>query len=252
MKHTQMIMGLLIGTALGGSVVAATGAGTTVNAADAETIRKVVRETISNEPQLIIDSVQKYQDSKREKDLKGASDALKDKSVHGQVFNIEGAASVGPKDTKRTIVEFFDYNCPACKMEAKAISQVVAKDKSVQVIFREYPIFGPVSENNSRLGLAVARISPTKYYAFYEKMMAHQGHAEEKDTLGFIKELGLDVEKVKTESQTKAVADALAANRKLGDDLHIQGTPTLVIGEELIPHALSPEDLVTKLDAVSK
>ena len=254
MKYTQMVMGLLIGTALGGSVIALTGTtnpttATPSGAVNADAVRKIVRETITAEPELIIQSVQKYQEAKHAKDAQGASDALKDANLRAQVYDTTHAATVGPADSKRVIVEFFDYNCPACKMEAKAFQEIVTKDKTVRIIFREYPIFGPVSENNSRLGLAVARLSPEKYFAFYEKMMGHQGHAEEKDTLAIIKDLGLDVEKVKAESQTPAVAEILEANSKLGDALHIQGTPTLVVGNEIIPHAASPEELLAKLGA---
>ncbi len=60
MKYAQLIMGLLIGTALGGTVVASTGVAPG-GAADPEAIKQIVRDVISQEPKLILDSVQKYQ-----------------------------------------------------------------------------------------------------------------------------------------------------------------------------------------------
>ena len=257
MKYAQMIMGLLVGTALGGSVVAATGNGLvnttgTASTLDAEAVKKIVRQTISEEPKLIMDSVQKYQEDQHKKEAEGASEALKDKAVHAQVYDTTNAGTYGPKDSSRIVVQFFDYNCPACKAQHKALQALLAKDKDVRVVFREFPIFGPTSDQNSHLGMAVARLAPEKYYAFYEKMMEHQGHAEEKDTLGFIKDLGLDVEKVKAEAAKPEIATALEANRALGEKLHIQGTPTLVIGEEVVPHALGPDDIEEKLGAKAK
>jgi protein-disulfide isomerase len=247
MKYAQLIMGLFAGVAIGGSVVASTGKTMSGSALDADAVKKIVREVIAEEPALIMDSVQKFQDGEQSKKIQGASEALKDKAFRDQVYNDVGIGSVGPKDSKRVIVEFFDYNCPACKMQYKEIDALVKKDKTVRVLFREYPIFGEVSETNSRLGIAVVRIAPEKYFAFYEKMHSHKGRISESDALGFIKELGIDVEKAKTEAAKPETAAAIEANRKIGEALHIQGTPTLIVGDEVIPHAAGADEIIGKL-----
>lgn len=245
MKYAQLIIGLLAGTALGGSVVASTGAGSP----NEEAVKKIVRQTISEEGKLIIESVQKFQESERTNQVKNATEALKDKAVKDAVYAAEGVGATGPADSKKILVEFFDYNCPACKMQYKMLSELLKKDKSVRVLFREYPIFGPQSETNSKIGLAVAKIAPEKYLAFHEKMMTHEGRAAEKDALGFVKAIGVSVDKVKEEMKNPALDEALKANRELGEKLHIQGTPTLVIGDEMVPHAMSAEEIEAKLNA---
>lgn len=247
MKYAQMIMGLLIGTALGGTTVAMQASGGVRGNLDSEGVKKIVRQTISEEPKLIMDSVQKYQEDMRKKSQESASEALKDSAVRAAVYDTKNVGIYGPKNGKRVVVQFFDYNCPACKAQHRALAEVVAKDKNVTILFREYPIFGPVSETNSRLGLAVARLAPEKYYGFYEKMMAFKGHAEEKDAVKMIEQLGLDVEAVKAEAAKPEINSILEKNRQMGDKLQIQGTPTLVIGNEVIPHALGPDDLEQKL-----
>lgn len=251
MKYAQLLIGLLAGTALGGSVVASTGVGASNAKMDPEAIKTIVRDVISQEPKLILDSVQKYQIDQQKKEQEGANEVLKDPSVRDQVFNDQNAAYIGPKDAKRTVVQFFDYDCPACKMMYKSIEEVVAKDKGVKIVFREYPIFGPVSDNNSKIGLAVWRLNPDKYYDFYKKMMDIPGHqASEAKTLAVLKDLGLNADKIKAEAAKKEVADEVTANHTLGEKLKIRGTPTLVIGDEIVPHALSPEDLAARLSAL--
>lgn len=245
MKYTQLIVGLLAGTALGGLAVASTGAGSPND----EAIKKIVRQTISEEGKLIIESVQKFQESERSNQVKNASEALKDKAVKDAVYASEGIGSAGPEDSKKIVVEFFDYNCPACKMQFKMLADLMKKDKSIRVLFREYPIFGPVSETNSKIGLAVVKIAPEKYLAFHEKMMTHEGRAGEKEALDFVKALGINVDKVKEEMKKPAMDEALKANRELGEKLHIQGTPTLVVGDELVPHAMSAEEIEAKFNA---
>lgn len=245
MKYAQLLIGLLAGTALGGAVVAATGK-STVN--DPEAIKAIVRQVISEEPKLLIDSVEKFQFEQQRKMQSTSNEVLKDQTVRDKIFNDPAAASVGPKDSKRVVAEFFDYNCGACKFMFKGLQELLAKDKSVRVVFHEFPIFGPTSETNSRIGIAVNRLYPEKYYDFHVKMMSAPGHADEKAAYGFIKELGMDEEKVKTEAAKQDITNVFMSNRALGELLRIQGTPTLVIGNEVVPHALNLQDLTEKLD----
>lgn len=248
MKYAQLFMGLLIGVAVGGSVVASTGKGTAGSGAvDEEGVKRIVRQVIEEEPQLIMASVQKYQEKEAGRQSEKAGEALKDKAVRDEVYNDKNVGSVGPKDSKRVVVEFFDYNCPACKMQYKEIDKLVKADKTVRVLFREYPIFGPSSEQNSMIGIAITRLAPEKYFDFYEKMHAHNGRAGQAEVERFIKELGLDVEAVKTEARKPEVAAILEQNRVLGEKLGIQGTPTLVIGDEVILHAAEAGDIARRL-----
>ncbi|MDX2095864.1 MAG: DsbA family protein [Alphaproteobacteria bacterium] len=255
MRYTQLVIGFLVGTALGGSVIAGTGiapTGAGATATDSESIKKIVREVIAQEPQLILDSVQKFQVEEQKKQSADAGQALNDKDVYDKLYNNPNTASYGPKDTKHVVVEFFDYNCPVCKVMFKSLDTLAKKDKTLRILFVEYPIFGAVSDMNSKLGLAVHRLHPEKYYAFHEKMMGVEGHGpgNNEPTLAFIKELGMDVEKVKAEANSPEVAAILDDNRKLGAKLHVQGTPLLVIGGEIIPHAMGLEELESRVNAI--
>lgn len=249
MKYAQLIIGLLAGTALGGSVVAGTGMTPAGNGAtNPEEVKKIVREVIMAEPQLIMESVQKFQMDQQKKAQQSASEVLKEPGVKEQVFNDPNAASTGPKDSKRVVAEFFDYNCGACKFMFKSLDELVKKDPNVRVVFHEYPIFGPVSETNAKIGLAVNRLHPEKYFDFHIKMMTHEGKVDEKVAMDYAKGLGMDVAKLKEESEKKELVEILENNRKLGEKLRIQGTPTLVVGDEIVPHALGFDELEARLN----
>jgi protein-disulfide isomerase len=252
MKYAQLVIGLLVGTALGGSVIAATGAAPGVSTGgDNESIKAIVRDVIAQEPQLILDSVQKYQIAEQQKKASRANDALKDSAVRDQVFNNADAPNHGQKDSKRVIVEFFDYNCGVCKQMFKGLETLAKKDPTLRVVFFEFPIFGETSDTNSKIALAVNRLYPEKYFDFHAKMMTNPARGTDaKVALGFAKALGMDADKVKAESEKKEVADILVANRLLGEKLHVQGTPLLIIGDEIIPHAMSPEDLEARVNAI--
>lgn len=248
MKYAQLLLGLIAGAAIGGSVVASSASSATaVGGVDADAIRKIVREVIEKEPELIVQSVMKYQEKEGGKTDQSAAEALKNPEVRKRVFDDTGIASVGPKDSKRVVVEFFDYNCPACKMQYQEIDKLVKADPTVRVLFREFPIFGSTSEENSRLGIGVAHVAPEKYFAFYEKMHANRGRTTAAEALTYIKELGIDVEQVRTEAKKPETEAILEENRKLGDILGIRGTPSLVLGNDLIPHAAQAEEIRQRL-----
>lgn len=246
MKYAQGIIGLLVGTALGGSVVAATTEGTV--GADKETIRAIVLDVIKDEPQAIIDSLNGYQAKQQQEKIEASSAALKDSAVKEAIYKDNTLAFAGNKNGSHVIAEFFDYDCPVCKMQFNIFTEMLKKDPELKIVFHEYPIFGPVSEENSRIGLSVAELYPEKYFEFHEKMMGGKGHETTNDrTYGILKELGMDVEKVKATSKTDEIATKLAASRELGQKLNIQGTPTIIVGDEVIPHAAQMNELEAKL-----
>nr|WP_245155744.1 DsbA family protein [Paracoccus ravus] len=55
-----------------------------------------------------------------------------------------------------TMTEFFDYNCPHCRASVKSVHALISQDKSLRVIFREWPVFGEGSEFSAKASLAVA------------------------------------------------------------------------------------------------
>jgi protein-disulfide isomerase len=242
---------LLAAFALGGGLswVAAT-QGVLPNASGGvgeDKIKEIVRQVIKDEPKLIIDSVQNMQNTERQEKVAKASEALKDDTIRLALFNNSNSPFIGRADSQKTVVEFFDYNCPACKMQFKALEELHAANPEIKIIFKEFPIFGEVSDKNSAIGLAVHRIAPEKYFEFHSKMMTAEGRADEAATLEIVKSLGMDVEKIKAEAAKPEVKDILTSYRELGNKLHVQGTPTLVIGDEVVPHAASKDDILAKL-----
>lgn len=256
MKTSSFLIGLLAGTALGGAVVAATGTHSpsagSASGLTREDVQQIVRDTISNEPKLILESVQKFQEGQRNAALGKANESLKDASVRDAIFNNEKLAVGGNKNGKHVVAEFFDYDCPVCKSQFKVLASMLKNDPELKIVFHEFPIFGPVSEENSRIGLAVANLYPEKYYAFHEKMMGGEGHQKTaKRTYEILKELGMDEAKVKTASNSEEIIGQLAESRALGEKLNIQGTPTLVIADEITPHFLPEEELTAKFAATA-
>jgi protein-disulfide isomerase len=93
----------------------------------------------------------------------------------------------------------------------------------------------------------VFKLAPEKYFDFHSKMMTFEGRADEAQALKFVKEIGLDADKVKSEIAKPEYTEILGQLRQIGMKLGIQGTPSFIIGEELVPHALDYQGLEEKV-----
>lgn len=206
-----------------------------------ERVKEIVKQYINDNPKEIIASLQNWQMreeanrvQEQQKAVEGIQDEFKDLKHYGYGGNLKGDV---------TVVEFFDYNCPACKMMFESLDGLLKEDKNVRLIFVEYPIFGPQSDENAKVGMAVAKLAPEKYFDFHAGMMRHQGKVDSVYAIDVAKNLGIDAEKLKAEIAKPEYNDLIAKDRELGKKLHIQGTPAVIIGSRMIPSALSLPDL---------
>jgi protein-disulfide isomerase len=245
MTQAKTAIALIAGVVIGGAVVAGTGLGS--GGLSKPEVETVIKDYISANPTLIVESLQKWQQEQQKARMSGAAEALKDPALKEAIYNNPNSPSIGPVDAKAVIVEFFDYNCPACKSAFKALDELQTKDKNVKIIFKEFPIFGPQSDTNSKIGIAVFKLAPEKYFDFHSKMMTFEGRADEAQALKFVKEIGLDADKVKSEIAKPEYTEILGQLRQIGMKLGIQGTPSFIIGEELVPHALDYQGLEEKV-----
>ncbi len=153
---------------------------------------------------------------------------------------------IGPKDAKVTVVEFFDYNCGFCKRVVPDLMKIVGETPDVKFIFKELPILSAESEVAARYALAANKQG--KYMEFHAAVMEHQGAITPEFLDEKAKEVGLDVAKLKADSNGADVKAALQKNIDLARDLGVQGTPFFVIGKERVPGAIGYTRLKDLID----
>ncbi|RDL48028.1 Disulfide bond formation protein D [Ensifer sp. M14] len=149
-----------------------------------------------------------------------------------EIFNDPTAPVGGNPQGDVTLVEFFDYNCPYCRKAAAILQQAMTGDSGLKLVFKEWPILGPGSEFAAKAALASHKQG--KYEVFHKALMSHSGAAGEKSTLIVAKEVGLDIERLQQDMQDPAIAAGIERNRALANDLRIAGTPTFVVGDQIV------------------
>ncbi|MBM2715561.1 DsbA family protein [Mesorhizobium caraganae] len=167
------------------------------------------------------------------------------------LFNDPAAPTAGNPEGDVALVTFFDYNCPPCREAALNIEQAIKDDRSLKLVFKEFPILGPTSKFAAVAALASHKQG--KYETFHRALMGFHGLVNERTTLTIAAQVGLDVEQLKRDMEDPTIAGAIARNSALAGDLYITGTPALVVGDEVMPGVVDVAKLQRAIaDARSK
>ncbi|MCC5014125.1 MULTISPECIES: DsbA family protein [unclassified Legionella] len=223
MKFTSLLAAGALITAMNSPVVMAADTDTMTDA-QKKAIEKVVHDYLVNNPEVLIEASQALQQKQQQTMQQQAQAAIKDNA--SQLFNDSMAVAGNPKGNV-TLVEFFDYQCIHCKKMASVLSDLVKKDNNLRIVYKEFPIFGKSSELASRAALAAGMQG--KYQAMHDALLKQEKRLNEELILSTAKSLGLNMAKLKTDMNSKAVTDALNANRELAEKLRLMGTPAFIV-----------------------
>lgn len=158
------------------------------------------------------------------------------------------APAAGNANGNVTVVEFFDYRCGYCRTMAPVVEQLLKDDTNVKLVFREFPILGPVSVTAAKAALAAA--AQNKYVEFHNALMnSPRPLGTENDIYSIAATVGVDINRLKADMEGAAIQAEIAANFQLAESMGIRGTPAFVIGSQMYPGAL---DIAALKNAVSQ
>jgi protein-disulfide isomerase len=213
-------------------------------------VKQIVRETIMAEPELVMQSLNQMQAKQAQDESKKAGESVKD-NLKELTSNPDSPVVGNPKGDV-TLVEFFDYHCGYCKHLYPDVAKLMGEDKNLRIVMKEYPILGPGSMLAAKAAMGVHALNPDKYFEYHGLLMQQTGEFTEEGLLDTAAKLGIDKGKLKTEMNKPETEKKLQDVMTLGMKIGAQGTPTLVVGEELIPGAIGYEPLKAKIDALRK
>lgn len=208
-------------------------------------IKALVAETLRENPELVLEALQALEARQAEAQAATAASVLsKERTTLERDPN---APILGNPDGDVTIVEFFDYNCPYCKRAMPEVNDLMAEDTNVRLVLREWPILSEGSAFAARAALASRQQG--KYAEMHDALMTMRGKVEAEAVLRIAGEVGLDVEKLKTDMQSPEVEEHLATSMRLAEALGFNGTPSFVVGDQLIPGFVEKPQLVEAVTA---
>ena len=182
-------------------------------------------------PEVIREAAGKLAETERVSAQKASTDAI-DK-YRGQLEH-DPRDFVANPNGKITVVEFFDYRCGYCKLAAPQIVRLIEQNPDVRFVFKEFPIFGSVSDTAAKV--ALTRQAKTKGIELYTALMGEKA-LDEAALDRHLAEVGVDPTAARKDAKHPLIARQILDTHALAEALRIDGTPAFIVGNTMIPGA---------------
>ena len=205
---------------------------------DKKEIERIIHEYIMNNPELIIQSIEKLRQVVEQENDDKKNFLIKNFKLFANDKNIPWQ---GEEHASVILIEFFDYNCGYCKKSLDAITHILKSHKNVKVSFRDYPILSTTSTSAAKAALAAQKQG--KYFNFHSNLMKFQGNLTEEEIFNIAKSSGLKIEQLKLDMDDPEITAIIKETHDLAKSLGIRGTPTFLINGKLFAGALDENRL---------
>jgi protein-disulfide isomerase len=190
-----------------------------------------VRSYLLDNPEVIPEAMERLQSREEAKLVEKHRAALETPFAGGWA---------GAKDGDVVLVEFFDYACGYCRRSNSDVDRLLAEDKRLKVVWREWPVLGPDSEAAAMVSLAAAQSG--KFKPFHDALFA-LGRPDPQSVAEAQRAVGLSPELVARIGDAAPGRQELAKNYQLARTLNASGTPTFVVGGRVLQGAVGYEAL---------
>jgi len=218
------------------------------NPPDKAAVEAIVREYLLAHPEVIEEAITVLRD-RREKEA-AAAQAKAVEENRSQIFDSANQMVLGNPNGPITLVEFFDYNCGYCRRAMSDMTALLEANPDLRVVLKEFPILSEGSVEAARVSVAVKDLAPESYLKFHQELFTRPGQATGDKALEIARDLGLDIKALQAAANTEAVTANLEEVQALAQTLGISGTPSYVIGNELMPGAAGFDALQEKVAAM--
>lgn len=150
------------------------------------------------------------------------------------VFNDPATPTLERPAADVTLVLFTDYQCAVCKASNAALQKVLADDREIRVMYKDWPILGEVSMVAATA--AIASGEQGGYPAFHDALMRAPGPLDEAGIYAAADRAGLDVNRLRAEmaADRDRIEALIARNRVQAWSLGLEGTPAFLAGPFLV------------------
>jgi protein-disulfide isomerase len=207
-----------------------------------------IRDYLVNNPEVIRDAVTELERRRIDDEAARQADAI---ALHRDLLLYSPRQAVlGNPDGDVTLVEFFDYNCTYCKRALSDMTRLVNEDPNLRVVLKEFPVLGVGSTEAAQVASAVAMIAPDRYEAFHLLLLGSSAQANMDLAISAAVEAGVDEVALRQAMQSDEITATIEESYMLADALALTGTPSFVLGNEVIVGAVGYDAMKSMIDSV--
>jgi protein-disulfide isomerase len=203
-------------------------------------VEAIVRAYILEHPEIIPEAVEILQKRQATKRLASAGSKLTTPFPGAEMGNPNGDV---------TVIEFTDYNCGYCRSSVADLQKLVAKDPNVRVVFREVPILSPTSRDAALWALAAAKQG--KHKAFHDAMFSG-ARPDAQSIRAAAAKAGMNLAAAEKFAASPQAAAEVDSNLALMQQIGFSGTPTFIVGDQILEGALGYDALKAAVEKARK
>jgi protein-disulfide isomerase len=211
-------------------------------------IERIVRDYLIAHPEVLQEAMAELEKRQSVAESEKHRSAVKE---HAQaLFSSPRQVNLGNPQGNVTFVEFFDYNCGYCKRAMTDMLTLMKSDPKLKVVLKEFPVLGPGSVEAAQVAVAVNMQDKTgkKYIEFHQKLLGGRGQADKAHALAVAKEIGMNTAQIEKDMAGPEVQATLQESFKLAEALGLNGTPSYVIGSDVVVGAVGLPALEEKIN----
>lgn len=212
-------------------------------------IEAIIKDYLVKHPEVLQEAFSELE--KRQ----AAAEAARHKSAvndHADaLFNSPRQVVLGNPQGDVTMVEFFDYNCGYCKRALGDMLELMKGDPKLRVVLKEFPVLGENSVEAARVSIAARMQDKTgkKYLDFHQKLLGNRGQIGRAQALAAAKDAGFDMSRMEKDMASDEPKATLEESFKLADALGLSGTPSYVVGPNVVIGAVGLAALKEKVNS---
>jgi len=204
-----------------------------MNDDERDTFRAEVRAYLLENPEVLMEAIavleQRQQQEQTSND--GAMIAANADAIFDDGYSYVG----GNPDGDVTLVEFLDYRCSYCRRAHDEINELVTSDGNIRLVVKEFPILGEQSTIAARFAIATLhKAGPETYKQVADFLMTFNGNLGPKNMRAILNRFDADSDIILAYLDDEAVTQQINEIHGLASKLQIRGTPTFVIGQQLL------------------
>jgi protein-disulfide isomerase len=213
-------------------------------------IERIVKEYLLSHPELLQEVMTELEKRQATAETEKHRAAVTEYSA--AIFTSPRQVTLGNPQGDVTVVEFFDYNCGYCKRAMSDMIDLMKNDGKLKFVLKEFPVLGEGSVQAAQVAAAVRmqdKSGGKKYLEFHQKLLGGRGPADKARALAAAKDTGFDLARIEKDIGSDEVKATLEENFKIAEALGLNGTPSYVVGNDVVVGAVGLATLKEKVNA---
>jgi protein-disulfide isomerase len=215
-------------------------------------IEGIIKNYLISHPEVVQDVMAEL--DKRQQSAEAEKHRLAVDDNGSAIFRSPHQVVLGNPQGNVTMVEFFDYNCGYCRHAMSDMLELLKTDSNLKFVLKEFPVLGEGSVEAAHVAVAARMQDATgkKYLEFHQKLLGGRGAVDKARALAVARDVGFDMARIEKDMGSDEVKKTIDEDMKLADALGVNGTPSYVVGEEVVVGAVGLDALKEKIAAERK